>query len=132
MTDLHYPSIPFTFPIILVCPVCDTQHIDKPDASTGWTNPPHRSHLCGACGAVWRPSDFPTVGVESIETIGKRDTVKRSGSVWIEVVRPTPPHINPDMAASMKADLEAAFKALAEDDFVAMLRALASLKGYEL
>jgi hypothetical protein len=39
-----------------------------------WTNPPHRSHLCGACGCVWRPADVPTVGVKRIQTRGSRDT----------------------------------------------------------
>lgn len=40
-----------------------------------WTNPPHRSHLCGNCGAIWRPADVPTNGVEKIKTRGEKDTV---------------------------------------------------------
>lgn len=72
-------------PMILLCPSCGKQHIDAPetrDIPSGngfaevadWTNPPHRSHLCHACGCIWRPADVPTVGVERIETRGKADT----------------------------------------------------------
>ncbi|MGS1028796.1 hypothetical protein [Burkholderia glumae] len=75
-------------PILLFCPRCGTQHIDRPeshaeaDASIGlqikevvtWTNPPHRSHMCHACGCIWRPADVATVGVKAIETRGKADT----------------------------------------------------------
>ena len=39
-----------------------------------WTNPPHRSHLCHACGCIWRPCDTPTNGVAAIQTRGKDDT----------------------------------------------------------
>jgi len=62
-------------PMILHCPKCGEQHIDEPDERTpGWTNPPHRSHLCHGCQTIWRPADVPTVGVRSIETRGKADT----------------------------------------------------------
>lgn len=62
-------------PLVLHCPECTQQHIDKPDERTeGWVNPPHRSHLCHNCGAIWRPADVETVGVEHIETVGKSDT----------------------------------------------------------
>lgn len=59
--------------MLLFCPRCNVQHIDKPEGE--WTNPPHKSHLCGACGCVWRPCDVTTNGVESIKTIGEADTV---------------------------------------------------------
>ena len=63
--------------MILHCPTCGAQHIDAPDsdASPIWTNPPHKSHLCGECGNVWRPANVPTTGVPvtDIER-GKRDT----------------------------------------------------------
>lgn len=43
-----------------------------------WTNPDHRSHTCrqddGGCGEVFRLTDYPTIGVKSIETRGKHDT----------------------------------------------------------
>lgn len=61
--------------MLLYCPACGTQHIDEPDELTpGWTNPPHRSHLCHACACIWRPADVPTNGVKRIGTLGKADT----------------------------------------------------------
>lgn len=60
-------------PMVLWCPVCGTQHIDKPQLDRGWDNPPHRSHECQGCGLVWRPADVPTTGVERISTKGKQD-----------------------------------------------------------
>lgn len=70
--------------MILNCPRCGMQHIDKPEVewaddasgftrSPSWTNPPHRSHLCHGCGFIWRPADVPTNGVEAIKTKGKAD-----------------------------------------------------------
>ncbi|CAJ5402619.1 gp43 [Burkholderia pseudomallei] len=90
-------------PMLLFCPRCGTQHIDRPevhseaDASIGqqikevvtWDNPPHRSHLCHACGIVWRPADVATVGVKSIETRGNADTWTDS-TPWIGHNRPAP------------------------------------------
>ena len=70
-------------PMILFCPLCGVQHIDKADEDASaypdghesrWDNPPHRSHLCAACGCIWRPADVPTTGVERIATRGKADT----------------------------------------------------------
>lgn len=72
-------------PMLLFCPKCGAQHIDAEewqddphDIEQGqmraWGNPPHRSHLCHACGTIWRPADVPTTGVASIETRGKADT----------------------------------------------------------
>jgi hypothetical protein len=65
--------------MILHCPKCGTQHIDKPfkpvpGDGEEWTNRPHRSHLCHVCGCIWRPADVPTNGVASIQTSGKDDT----------------------------------------------------------
>jgi len=71
--------------IILFCPCCGVQHIDAPDGEETvleklarneqpWTNPPHRSHLCGQCGYTWRPSDVHTNGVASIRSKGVRDS----------------------------------------------------------
>lgn len=75
-------------PMLLFCPKCGEQHIDAPEpadadidvdgtvitATSEWTNPPHRSHLCHACGTIWRPADVPTNGVATIQTRGKADT----------------------------------------------------------
>lgn len=58
--------------MILHCPNCHEPHLDAPEP--GWTNPPHRSHLCHACGTVWRPADMPTNGVATIATNGSRDS----------------------------------------------------------
>lgn len=86
-------------PMVLHCPECHEQHVDKAEAFTptgrcecagpdecevcesnraafeeSWQNPPHRSHLCAKCGCIWRPADVPTVGVERITTRGKADS----------------------------------------------------------
>lgn len=87
-TMLEREQLPI--PMILLCPMCGVQHIDAPethhvdramaeigmvvDYSASWDNPPHRSHLCHACGCIWRPADVPTTGVARIETRGKADT----------------------------------------------------------
>lgn len=61
--------------MVLHCPKCHTQHVDEPDERTpGWVNPPHRSHLCHACGTIWRPADVPTNGVREVKTRGKADS----------------------------------------------------------
>lgn len=62
--------------MILPCPRCRELHVDAPEPEKGWTNPPHKSHLCHYCGLVWRPADVPTNGVASIATIGKDDNWK--------------------------------------------------------
>jgi hypothetical protein len=83
------PVEPTPIDMILHCPLCGVQHIDTADFEDdpsmlsvritrkvydGWTNPPHRSHLCSACGNVWRPADVATNGVREIKTRGKGDT----------------------------------------------------------
>lgn len=60
-------------PMVLFCPRCGTRHVDKADPANGWLNPPHRSHLCAACGNIWRPADIATVGVAAIATRGRHD-----------------------------------------------------------
>lgn len=74
--------------MLLFCPKCGAQHIDAPEGrvlwgdepiteqsyTLLWNNPPHRSHLCHACGNIWRPADVPTNGVKAIQTKGKADT----------------------------------------------------------
>jgi hypothetical protein len=74
------PPEPKPVDMVLYCPACGTQHIDEPEAEPHdiesdlrWTNPPHRSHLCAACGWVWRPADVCTNGVAAIQTRGQRD-----------------------------------------------------------
>ncbi|PNE59848.1 hypothetical protein A8H39_01495 [Paraburkholderia fungorum] len=77
-------------PMLLFCPKCGAQHVDAPEHNADphstreadesvesnvqeWTNPPHRSHLCHACGTVWRPADVATTGVSNIDTHGNAD-----------------------------------------------------------
>jgi hypothetical protein len=69
MTEISKP-----IDMLLFCPVCGALHIDQPDPVIGWSNPPHKSHLCLNCGVVWRPADVPTNGVLRIKTVGKDDT----------------------------------------------------------
>lgn len=52
--------------ILLACPNCGTPHLDAPDPGSGWSNPPHTTHLCGHCGHLWKPSNYPTNGVATI------------------------------------------------------------------
>lgn len=61
---------------VLFCPApgCGVQHIDAPEPERGWTNPPHKSHLCHACGHIWRPAAYPTNGVATIPP-GSSDTL---------------------------------------------------------
>lgn len=71
-------------PMLLFCPSCGIQHIDEPDERTPhWDNPPHRSHLCHACGCIWRPADVATVGVVRIATSGKADNWGKSNCTAI-------------------------------------------------
>lgn len=60
--------------MLLYCPNCGAQHVDKPEPDRGWDNRPHRSHLCRHCGLVWRPADVATNGVPAIRTRGTNDT----------------------------------------------------------
>lgn len=59
--------------MILYCPECGTQHIDKPDPSMNWLNPPHRKHLCLYCGHLWKPSYMNTNGVLVLREIDSDD-----------------------------------------------------------
>lgn len=72
--------------MVLHCTACGHQHIDTPTASDpGWTNPPHKSHLCSECGHIWRPADVTTNGVQALKTKGKNDScfpVLKENNVW--------------------------------------------------
>jgi predicted house-cleaning noncanonical NTP pyrophosphatase (MazG superfamily) len=50
-------------PMILHCLKCKTQHIDK---GIWGTTRIHRTHLCSACGHLFKPFDHATVGVEDV------------------------------------------------------------------
>lgn len=71
------PNVPLyeaPLPMMLYCPRCGLQHIDKPAPEKGWDNPPHRSHECQGCGCVWRPADVTTTGVAAVQSRGHADT----------------------------------------------------------
>lgn len=71
-TKFYTQPVPATpIEMILHCPSCGLLHVDK--ATEHFKNDPHRSHLCGSCGHIWRPADVPTTGVASIRTAGKDD-----------------------------------------------------------
>lgn len=69
--------------MVLYCPECHAQHVDAPEEGAifsfgesmreRWTNPPHKSHLCHACGWIWRPADVCTNGVAQTKTHGTND-----------------------------------------------------------
>ena len=50
--------------LVIICPVCKGQHIDRDEWATTRV---HRSHLCEHCGLIWRPFEYPTVGVAGQE-----------------------------------------------------------------
>lgn len=94
----HARALQVPIDMILHCPNCGKKHIDQDNAEEiriaaaergfkhgtrdwenfiekhEWPNPPHRSHLCGGCGCIWRPADVPTNGVAELKTRGKADT----------------------------------------------------------
>lgn len=56
-------------PMVLHCPACRYQHIDKPDPARGWDDRPHRTHKCQACGEEWRPANVATTGVKVLPPV---------------------------------------------------------------
>jgi rubredoxin len=66
-------------PMVLFCPACGLQHVDRVEvepatqSSVDWSRVPHRSHLCKACGHIWRPADVATVGVPLLASSGAGD-----------------------------------------------------------
>jgi hypothetical protein len=91
-------------PMILHCPACGLQHVDRPGTAVDgspWGNPPHRSHLCQECGHTWRPADVFTTGVASIQTAGLGDSTAPTllhdyAKVGLEMVRITTTVHGPD------------------------------------
>lgn len=67
-------------PMVLCCPQCGEQHIDRAQPEKEWNNPPHKTHLCEFCEHEWRPCDRPTVGVKEIKTFGM--TADPGGAVF--------------------------------------------------
>lgn len=50
-------------PMVLCCPKCGGQHIDRGVWSSTRI---HRTHLCEHCGETWKPFAFATIGVERL------------------------------------------------------------------
>lgn len=73
----HRLDVSVPIDMILHCPKCQYMHVDEAEPEKGWTNPPHKSHLCHECKWVWRPADVPTNGVAAIRTRGEHDSVPR-------------------------------------------------------
>ena len=44
---------------LIRCPECGQRHVDEGEFATK----PHHTHACQCCGAVWRDTIEPTVGV---------------------------------------------------------------------
>jgi hypothetical protein len=76
-------ELPIAIPIVIHCPRCGEQHIDRPEtdeeyskrvkAQHGmapplfqWDNPPHKTHQCQGCFHEFRPANIHTVGVEKL------------------------------------------------------------------
>lgn len=67
------PATELIIDMILFCPLCFRQHIDKDKPEQDWINRPHKSHKCDYCNYIWRPADVCTNGVATIKTKGKAD-----------------------------------------------------------
>lgn len=52
--------------MLMFCPRCKLMHVDAPNETQGWTNPPHATHTCQGCGLLWRPSNALTNGVAGL------------------------------------------------------------------
>lgn len=53
--------------MILYCPKCEKQHVDKGE----WETKLHRTHLCEYCAHEWQPSAKYTVGVEDMGELSR-------------------------------------------------------------
>lgn len=56
----HRPTVAAPIPMMLYCPDCHHPHHDEGE----WAVRPHKTHLCWACKAEWRPANVATVGVK--------------------------------------------------------------------
>lgn len=59
---LGVPVLPVPLPVVLFCPVCRAQHVDR----GMWATLPHRRHRCAHCDHVWLAALVETVGVEGL------------------------------------------------------------------
>src|SRR5205814_9973995 len=88
---LRAHSLPSTHSPLFSSCSADPRHLHSfptrrsSDLERGWLNPPHKSHLCAACGTIWRPADVETEGVAAIQSKGQHDT-------WIPPTRRSEEH----------------------------------------
>lgn len=50
--------------LALWCPKCGAPHVDEGEWATTRR---HKTHLCLSCGRLWRPFEYPTVGVPHVD-----------------------------------------------------------------
>lgn len=77
-------------PMVLHCPYCHTQHLDKGE----WATKAHTSHRCHVCRAIWRPTTVPTVGVESVPP-GRHDRPPMRATPPAEAREPATEELKP-------------------------------------
>jgi hypothetical protein len=74
--------------MIIYCPKCKFQHVDRPAPEIEWFNPIHKSHLCSSCLTIFRTADVYTNGVHTIQSRGANDTwpiLTSDDTLWIRI-----------------------------------------------
>ncbi len=71
-------------PIVLFCPSCSLQHIDRGEWATTRV---HSKHLCEECGYTWRPSFQATIGVEKLDDVEELKALLREARDYINDLR---------------------------------------------
>lgn len=99
-------------PLHLTCPACGTTHEDiLEEDGTDWRTRRHHRHLCNACGNVWEPFSFYTVGAAHPHSVRLRELVavaERFGWNGVENPKNLADHLENELAASARVpDLEA-------------------------
>lgn len=111
---VYHEGFELPIPMVIFCPNCHTQHIDKAEEQCPefygthqcelakghssvyhsaaplenqkrWTNPPHKSHLCHGCGNIFRFANYPTNGVENVEP-GENDNYVQSFQSLLDIL----------------------------------------------
>lgn len=87
--------------VVIHCPECGLLHVDAP--TPGWANPPHSTHLCMACGHLWRPCAARTNGVARLPGMPRAPRLVRDAARWQYTQNPgyfvLPPSTDIDMWA---------------------------------
>lgn len=81
LVRLLAPHVVGPVPMLLVCPRCHEPHVDEGE----WATRPHRTHLCAACGATFRPALVPTIGVVALTNGQTEYFCKQVTDAWREV-----------------------------------------------